>query len=138
MIAVLSRTTRARDAYVVRTGQRETLPISFSVDRGAPAWSFGSGKKKAYSVHPRERLIVNSSEVALEAAVAGAGLTRVLSYMAAADVKAGRLRVILREFEPEPIPIHVIHREGKRAAARVRAFVDLAVDRLRSHPLLKS
>jgi hypothetical protein len=53
-------------------------------------------------------------------------------------LKAGRLRVILSEFEPEAIPIHVIHREGKHAAARVRAFVDFTVDRLRRHPLLKS
>lgn len=111
--------------------------ISFSTDRVAPAWSFGAGKKST-TVRPRSRLVVNSSEVAMQAAVDGAGLTRVLSYMAASELKAGRLRVILSEFEPEPLPIHVIHREGKRAAARVRAFVDLAVDRLRRHPLLKS
>ncbi|MET0791130.1 MAG: LysR substrate-binding domain-containing protein [Polyangiaceae bacterium] len=111
--------------------------ISFSDDRAAPAWSFESGKDTV-SVRPRSRLIVNSTDVAMQAAVAGAGVTRVLSYMAAAELKAGRLRVILREFEPEPIPIHVIHREGKQALARVRAFVDLVVERLRSHPLLKS
>jgi len=74
----------------------------------------------------------------MQGAVAGEGVTRVLSYQAAAELKAGRLRVILREFEPEPIPIHVIHREGKRAAARVRAFVDFAVSELRANPLLRS
>jgi DNA-binding transcriptional LysR family regulator len=134
----------ASPAYLKRRGVPQSprdLPefdaVSFSADRASPAWSFGSGKK-SLAVRPRSRLLVNSSEVALEAAVAGAGLTRVLSYMAASDLKAGRLRVILRDFEPEPIPIHVIHREGKHAAARVRAFVDLSVDRLRRHPLLKS
>ena len=74
----------------------------------------------------------------MQGAVAGEGVTRVLSYQAASDVKAGRLRVILPEFEQEPIPIHVIHREGKRAAARVRAFVDFAVAELRGNPLLRS
>ena len=74
----------------------------------------------------------------MQGAIAGEGLTRVLSYQAASAVKAGQLRVILSDFEPAPIPIHVIHREGKRAAARVRAFVDFAVAELRANPLLKS
>jgi DNA-binding transcriptional LysR family regulator len=82
--------------------------------------------------------VVNSSEVALRAAISGAGVTRALSYMAAEDVKAGRLRVVLREFEPEPLPVHVIHQEGKQAGARVRAFVDFVVAGLRKNPLLKS
>ena len=134
----------ASPAYLKRHGVPRTPrdlqefdAISFAADRETPVWSFGAGKR-AVSVRPRSRLLVNSSEVAMQAAVAGAGLTRVLSYMAAAELKAGRLRVILSDFEPEPIPIHVIHREGKHAAARVRAFVDLTVERLRRHPLLKS
>ncbi|MES1178592.1 MAG: LysR family transcriptional regulator [Myxococcales bacterium] len=134
----------ASPAYLKRHGVPRTPrdlneldAIAFSADRSAPSWSFGDGNKSV-SVRPRSRLVVNSSEVAMDAAMGGAGITRVLSYMAASELKAGRLRVILREFEPEPIPIHVIHREGKRAAARVRAFVDLAVQRLRGHPLLKS
>lgn len=144
-VGSVRRVVCASPAYLKRHGVPQTPgdladhdAVSFSADRSAPAWSFGSGKKKTHSVHPRSRLLVNSSEVALEAAAAGAGVTRVLSYMAASAVKSGQLRIILREFEPEPIPIHVIHREGKRAAARVRAFVDFAVDRLRHHPLLKS
>ena len=82
--------------------------------------------------------IVNSSEVTMQAAINGAGVTRTLSYMVASEVKVGRLKIILSEFEPEPIPIHVIHREGRHAAARVRAFVDFVVARLRGNALLKS
>jgi len=74
----------------------------------------------------------------MQGAIAGEGVTRVLSYQAASAVKAGQLRVILAEFEPDPLPIHVIHREGKRAAARVRAFVDFTVAGLRDNPLLKA
>jgi DNA-binding transcriptional LysR family regulator len=111
--------------------------LSFSAERAAPPWSFNVGKR-VLSVHPNARLLANSSEVTLQAAVNGAGVTRALSYMVASEVKAGRLRIILREFEPEPIPIHVIHREGRRAAARVRAFVDFVVAELRGHPLLKA
>lgn len=116
---------------------RELSAFCFSADRSPPAWSFQLGKR-TLSVRPSARLVVNSPEIAMQGAVAGQGVTRVLSYQAASELKAGRLRVILSEFEPEPIPIHVIHREGKRAAARVRAFVDFAVSELRNSPLLKS
>ena len=116
---------------------KELPAFCFSGDRTAPAWSFQVGKQ-TLSVRPSARLVANSPEIAMQGAVAGEGVTRVLSYQAASDVKAGRLRVILPEFEQEPIPIHVIHREGKRAAARVRAFVDFAVAELRGNPLLRS
>ncbi len=116
---------------------KDVPAFCYSADRSVPAWSFKMGKR-TLSVRPRARLLVNSQEVALQGAIAGEGVTRVLSYQAAAELKSGRLRVILSEFEPEPIPIHVIHREGRREAARVRAFVDFAVAELRAHPLLKA
>jgi len=116
---------------------RQVPAFCFSSDRSPPAWSFRAGKR-VLSVRPSARLIVNSPEVAMQGAVLGEGVTRVLSYQAASALKSGRLRAILAEFEPEPIPIHVIHREGKRAAARVRAFVDFAVSELRGNPLLRS
>lgn len=134
----------ASPAFLKRHGTPQTpddlkeLPaFCFSGDRSAPAWSFRDGKR-TLSVRPNVRLVVNNPEVAMQGAVASEGVTRVLSYQAAAAVKAGHLRVILSEFEPEPIPIHVIHREGKRAAARVRSFVDFAVAELRANPLLKA
>jgi DNA-binding transcriptional LysR family regulator len=116
---------------------KDFAAFCFSGDRSAPAWSFQVGKR-ALAVRPRARLVVNSPEIAMQGAIAGEGVTRVLSYQAASELKAGRLRAILSEFEPEPIPIHVIHREGRRAAARVRAFVDFAVSELRGNPLLRS
>ena len=134
----------ASPAFLKRHGVPRTpddlkqLPtFCFSSDRSPPAWTFRMAKR-TLAVRPHARLVVNSPEIAMQGAVAGEGVTRVLSYQAASELKAGRLRVILREFEPEPIPIHVIHREGRRAAARVRAFVDFAVSELRANPLLKS
>lgn len=105
----------------------------FSAERSTPAWSFEHGGKPL-SFRPRASLLVNSSEVAIDAALSGAGVTRALSYMIAAHVRAGRLRVVLPDYEPEPLPIHVLYREGRRAPGRVRAFVDFAVERLRADP----
>jgi DNA-binding transcriptional LysR family regulator len=107
----------------------------FSTERAPPSWGFEqSGNRLTF--RPRTRLLVNSSEVGIDAALSGAGITRVLSYMVASHVRAGRLRLILEDYEPEPLPIHVLYREGRRAPARVRAFVDFIVSHLRADKAL--
>lgn len=104
--------------------------VVFSEERSAPIWSF-EGPKGKRNVRPRTRLVVNVSELGIQAALAGRGVTRVLSYMVASDLRAGRLRLLLEDYEPAPLPVHLVYREGRRAPARVRAFVDFASQRLR-------
>jgi DNA-binding transcriptional LysR family regulator len=105
----------------------------FSTERSAPAWTF-EHRGKPSSLRPHATLLVNTSEAAIDAVLAGAGITRVLSYMVADHIRAGRLRVVLDDYEAVPIPIHVVYREARRAPARVRAFVDFLVPRLRADP----
>jgi DNA-binding transcriptional LysR family regulator len=65
------------------------------------------------------------------------GVTRLLTYQKIAPYLAsGQLQTILSEFEPERLPIHVIHREGRYASAKVRTFVDLIVAKLRADQAL--
>ena len=45
-------------------------------------------------------------------------------------------RRILADFEPAALPVHVVHREGRQAPQRVRAFLDLAIERLRQNATL--
>jgi DNA-binding transcriptional LysR family regulator len=82
-------------------------------------------------VRPLAQLVVNSADVAIAAAVTGRGLTRVLSYQIAPELKAGQLKIVLAEFEPPALPVHVVHVAGRRASARVRALVDFMAERLR-------
>jgi DNA-binding transcriptional LysR family regulator len=105
--------------------------VLFSSLSPRPEWNF-RGPQGEVNVPLATRLTVNTADVAIAAAVAGPGLTRVLSYMIAPDLKAGRLRIVLADYEPAPLPIHVVYQEGRKAAARVRAFVDFMVERLRS------
>lgn len=86
--------------------------------------------------HPRVQLTANTGEVGIAAALAGRGLARALSYQVAAQVEAGRLRIVLADHEPAPIPVQVVYVDGRKAAAKVKAFVDFAVDRLRREPVL--
>ncbi|MBS2036949.1 LysR family transcriptional regulator [bacterium] len=81
-------------------------------------------------------LTVSSNIEAIRAAVAGWGLTRVLSYQIVEELSRGQLQIVLPEFEPEPWPIYVLHQEGHKVSAKVRAFVDFLVRRLRQLPAL--
>lgn len=105
--------------------------VLFSSLSPRPEWHF-RGPEGEVKVQFPTRLMVNTADVAIAAAVAGRGLTRVLSYMIAPELTDGRLQVVLSDYEPAPLPIHVVYHEGRKAAARVRAFVDFIVARLRA------
>lgn len=82
------------------------------------------------------RLTTTTNDSAIRAAVGGFGLTRLLSYQVADQLRDGRLKTVLSECEPEVLPVHVVHREGRHASQRVRAFLDLAIERLRNDATL--
>lgn len=98
---------------------------------GHSEWLFGRDNNIRVPMSPR--LICNTNDAVLAAAVAGWGLSRFQSYQVAPDVIAGRLKVILADYEREPVPIHIVHAEGRMVSARVRAFVDFAAVRFRRH-----
>jgi DNA-binding transcriptional LysR family regulator len=93
-------------------------------------WSFRvDGEDQAFPI--RSRLAVTTAEAAIDAAAAGIGITRVLSYQAAAAVKAGKLKVLLRPYELPEIPVSLVHPEARLTPPKVRAFLDFAAPRLR-------
>lgn len=98
-------------------------------------WRFGLDQTDAVRVKPR--LTVSSIAAAISVARSGWGLCRVLSYQVGPDLESGALRSVLEGFEPAPLPIHLVHPEGRRAPAKTRAFIEFARDRLRSVSVLK-
>ncbi len=105
--------------------------ISFA-GLGPPGhWTFPAGGAEV-SVAIRSRLSVSTAEAAVDAAVAGVGITRLLSYQVAAAVKAGALVVALQDFEPAPAPVSVVHTGQTPLARKLRAFLDFATPRLRA------
>jgi DNA-binding transcriptional LysR family regulator len=97
-------------------------------------WRFGQAQKTSVDVHPR--LFCNTNDAAIDAATGGWGLARILAYQVAPALADGRLEVVLADYEEAPLPIHIVHPEGRRAPAKVRTFVDLAVARLRANGMI--
>ncbi len=97
-------------------------------------WTFGSGEEAV--VQPiKPRLAVNTADAAIAAAISGAGITRVLSYQVALPVTDGALELILRRFEPDPMPVHLVHAGHTLLPLKLRAFRDFLGPRLKNRLL---
>ena len=108
--------------------------ITFA-DLGIASWSFPpvNGSSVPHMVNFTPRLIVNSIRGALVSAVNGRGVTRVLSYHIPQEIRDGSLEIVLKDHEPPPLPVHLIAPHGRLSVPKVRAVVDMAIPRLRSH-----
>lgn len=87
-------------------------------------WRFTASGRPALRVEPR--LVTNSVETAIDAAVAGLGITRVLSYQVREHLAAGRLRTMLEAFDPPPVPVSLVFSASRRGSANVNALVKAA------------
>ena len=107
--------------------------ITFDALGSATSWVFPNKGSRSDSVVPvHSRLSVNTAEAALDAAIAGAGVTRILSYQAAKPLEEGKLRLVLEPFEPAPVPVSLIHTARGLLPLKTRSFIDFAVPRLRA------
>jgi DNA-binding transcriptional LysR family regulator len=105
--------------------------INFSNLVGPPEWPFmEKGHLKSFPIHAR--LAVNTAEAAIDSALAGLGLTCVLSYQAAQDLVTGRLRRVLTDFEGETLPVSLVYLANQFMPLKLRAFLDFASPRLRA------
>ena len=104
--------------------------ISFQSVSVLSSWTFeADGVEMAASF--RSRLSVNTIDAAIDAALSGAGLVRAVSYQIAEHVRAGRLALVLENFEPKARPVHLVYDAQNRLPLKLRAFVDFVVPRLR-------
>jgi DNA-binding transcriptional LysR family regulator len=101
-------------------------------------WRFAAAPGRALlSIAIQPRLVINSASAAVDSAVAGHGITRVMSYQAAEPVAAGKLVVLLPQHEPPPIPVYLVAPSARSQTAKQRAFMAFATPRLR-HDLAKA
>jgi DNA-binding transcriptional LysR family regulator len=104
--------------------------ITFTALGLPDSWTFGVAPY-ARTVAIRSRLAVNTAEAAIDAATAGLGVTRVLSYQVAEQLRIGRLVLALNDHAPDPIPVSLVYGGQEILPLKLRAFLDFAIPRLR-------
>ena len=93
-------------------------------------WTFvKQGKDRVVAL--RSRLAVTTAEAAIDAAIAGLGITRVLSYQAAAAKNSNLLKTILEPFKPAAVPVSLVYDGQGALPLKLRAFLDFVAPRLR-------
>jgi len=137
-VGSIRRVVCASPAYLERFGTPRSLDdvaahrcITFDGLEAPTAWNFvgADGQKRQALV--RSRMTVSTADSAIEAAVLGLGLTRLLSYQVADALHDGRLVRVLIDEESPAVPASLIYPGQGRLPMKTRAFIDFAVGRLR-------
>jgi len=136
-LVVASPDYLARRGTPMKPAELTAHDTIFSTSSWGPVeWRFGSrGRTTVVRLAPR--LLANDVEARLDAARAGHGIARVLSYQVAEDLAAGRLVRVLRAFEPPPLPVQLVAASRPHMPPKIRAFLDLAAEQLAGIALLR-
>lgn len=137
-VGEVRRVICASPDYLARHGRpavpedlREHDGITFKGFSTSPEWRYRRDTA-ALSAEPRTRLAVNSTEAAVDAAVAGLGVARVLSYQIVDELRSGALVPLLEAFAPEPIPVQLVYAGQGQLPVKARSFLDWVAPRLRA------
>jgi DNA-binding transcriptional LysR family regulator len=130
-VGVTRRVVVAAPKYLARRKKPRTIEdlslhdlIQCTALTPSTEWRFvNAGEEERVAIAPK--YVTNSADAAIAHAELGGGLTMVLAYQVAESVRAGKLRVVLAEYEAPPMPIHIVYPTTRLLSAKVRAFVDL-------------
>jgi DNA-binding transcriptional LysR family regulator len=137
-LGTLRRVVCASSKYLSKKGTPERVQdlaahdcVSFDLFAIGNTWRFHvEGAETLVPIHPR--LTVSTAEAAIDAAVAGLGVTCVLSYQVESALRARDLVLILESFEPPALPVSFLYASQGRLPLKLRALLDFATPRLRA------
>jgi DNA-binding transcriptional LysR family regulator len=110
----------------------ECLGYTYAPTRDA--WRFvGPGGDEGV-VRVRGRLHANNGDALRVAALHGAGIVVLPTFIVGRDLAEGRLRRVLPRHEAPPIAIHAVRPQGRHLSAKVRSFIDFLVPRFGDGP----
>lgn len=142
-IATASLVTVATPGYLAR----QSMPfapreldahecVAFAPMREIRSWRYQvEGETVVH--HPRGRFRTADAEQVRGAVLAGLGITQAPGWLFAQEIASGEVKSVLREFQPPPLPISLVHAAGRRPAAKVRALMDFLIEALPRTDFLK-
>lgn len=126
--------------YLARAGipshPRELESYSCVVDtnlRSVDKWTFQDGGNRI-TVKVNGRFRVNNAIAVREALLAGQGIGYVPTYAIGNELKSGKLKMILSDYEVSGGGIYAMYPHNRHLAAKVRTFVNFLVQRFGATP----
>jgi DNA-binding transcriptional LysR family regulator len=79
---------------------------------------------KRIEISPSPRVAVNDSAAHFVSLRAGLGLGQLISFMVSASGATDELVPVLEDWQPAPLPMHVLYPANRHLSTKVRVFVD--------------
>lgn len=86
-------------------------------------WVFDSEQGRQ-TIEVTSTLSVNSADAMYGAVLQGVGIARVPQWVASRDLASGRVRRLLPEDYPSPLPINIVYPQTRVLSQRARCFID--------------
>lgn len=138
-IGHIDRLLVASPAYLAAHGMPSQLSelaahclIQSTADSRSPSWRFTQSDGSSVELAINARLQTSTNHAAKQAALAGFGITRLMRYQCQQQLTQGLLLPVLPNLMPPALPVYLSYREGRKASARVRSFVDFTLATLRA------
>jgi DNA-binding transcriptional LysR family regulator len=141
-IGISQRMTVASPAYLKAHGTPKSLEdlqnhqcILYTRLASGAAWPFiVDGTTVNVPVQGRYR--VNSTEGVREGVFAGLGIGIVPTFHFSDELRTGKIKTLLKSFQPEPFPIHAVYPSRRYVPLKVRVMIDYLVDEFKLDPRL--
>jgi len=108
--------------------------LLYANTRPRDVWRFEHARQGQYSIHMSGPLRVNNADILRPALLAGVGLAMQPDFMVWEDIAAGRLEVVLADWAPPPIALHLVTPPSAIRPARVEALIGFLAKRLATAP----
>jgi DNA-binding transcriptional LysR family regulator len=79
---------------------------------------------RPFAIKLTPRFQSNQNRAAINAAIAGVGVVRLMSYQVAEALRSGDLVSLLEDVEDKKLPIQVVSVEGRKNLTKVKMFID--------------
>ena len=100
----------------------------------AQEWKFTGEDGKPLTVKVGSKIAINNGDAMRVAALGGAGVTILPTFIVGRDLQAGTLVSVLGEFVPQRLGLHVVYPHARHLSPKVRAFVDFLGQRFGPRP----
>ncbi|MFM0193444.1 LysR family transcriptional regulator [Paraburkholderia strydomiana] len=129
-VAQLQQVTVASPAYLEKYGEPAD-PSALESHRAVNYVSSATGKPVPLEFDIEGRITpmllpgsvsVTGVELYTGSAVAGLGMVQVPRYRVSDELASGRLKIILANFPPPPMPVSVLYPQNRQLSSRVRVF----------------
>ncbi|WP_323696986.1 LysR family transcriptional regulator [Thiorhodovibrio litoralis] len=131
----------ATPEYLARHGVPQTpqqltkhLALTYRYQDSPNEWRFIAPDGELLQIPMVSRLQMNNSLALRQAVLRGAGIILTPTFMVGADLRKGRLKAVLPEYQVLEVSIYALYPQRKHLSPKVRAFIGFLAERIQDPP----